>query len=86
METQQLSVFMQIGQNLRCQDERTFYLKIAVKTYSDEATPKAVSVFRNEVDKIVILANSLQKKFKYILRQFKQTQMAFHSAILLNVQ
>jgi hypothetical protein len=62
------------------------YKKIAVKTYSDGTTSKAVSVFRNGVDKIVILANSLQKIFKYILRQFKQTQMAFHSAILLNVQ
>jgi hypothetical protein len=62
------------------------YKKIAVKTYSDGTTSKAVSVFRNGVDKIVIQANSLQKFFKYILRQFKQAQMAFHSAILLNVQ
>lgn len=62
------------------------YKKIAFKKYSNGTFSKAISVFRNGLDKIVILTSSLQKFFKYILWQFQKIEKAYFSAVLLNVQ
>ena len=61
------------------------YKKIASKNYSNGTTSKAISVFRNGIDKVVILTNSLQKFFKYILQQFRNAKNTYCSSIILNV-
>ena len=62
------------------------YKNIAFKKYFDGTISKAVSVFRNGLDKIVILTNSLQKFITYILKQFSKIEKVYSSSILLNVQ
>jgi len=61
------------------------YKKIAVKKYADGTVSKAISVFRNGLDKIVILTSSLALFFKYILSQFQKAEKNYFSANLLNV-
>lgn len=61
------------------------YKKIVSKSYSNGTTSKATSVFRNGVDKIVILTSSLLKFFKYILKQFQNLKNTYYSSIILNV-
>jgi hypothetical protein len=61
------------------------YKKIAIKKYADGTTAKIISVFRNGLDKIVILTASLLKFFKYILTQFYNAQKSHQSSTLLNV-
>ena len=62
------------------------YKKIAIKKYLNGTFSKAISVFRNGLDKIVILTSSLQKFFKYILKQLQKSEKAYYSSVLLNVQ
>ncbi|MGB0840010.1 MAG: transposase [Chitinophagales bacterium] len=62
------------------------YKKIASKRYADGTITKAVSVFRNGLDKIVVLTSSLLKFIKYILKKIRKTEMTYKSSILLNVQ
>ena len=61
------------------------YKKVPLKKYSDGTTTKAVSVFRNGVDKIVIIAASFQRFCEYLLEQLKQNKNRYHSSVLLNV-
>ena len=61
------------------------YKKIAFKKYANGNVSKAVSVFRNGLDKIVILTSSISKFIKYILKQFSKIDKAYSSSILLNV-
>lgn len=62
------------------------YKKVPFKKYANGTISKAISVFRNGLDKIVILASSIYKFIKYILKQFSKIEKAYSSAILLNVQ
>lgn len=61
------------------------YKKIAIKKYPDGTVSKAISVFRNGLDKIVIITSSLKKLIKYILAQFSKIEKNYSSSILLNV-
>jgi len=61
------------------------YKKIPLKKYADGTTTKAVSVFRNGVDKIVIIACSFQRFCEYLVDQLKQNKNRYRSSILLNV-
>ena len=62
------------------------YKKIALKKYANGTVSKAVSVFRNGLDKIVIITSLISKFIKYILKQFSKIDKAYSSSILLNVQ
>lgn len=61
------------------------YKKVAIKKYADGTTSKAISVFRNGLDKIVILTSSFSTFIKYIINQFSKIEKAYTSSILLNV-
>ena len=61
------------------------YKKIALKKYADGTTSKAISVFRNGLDKIVILTHSFLVFIKYILKQFRIMEKTYSSFIILNV-
>ena len=61
------------------------YKKIASKKYANGTISKAISVFRNGLDKIIILTSSIHKFIKYILNQFNKIDKAYSSSILLNV-
>jgi hypothetical protein len=61
------------------------YKKIPLKEYADGKISKAVSVFRNGVDKTVILTASLEAFFMYILLQFQKLKVSYSSSVLLNV-
>jgi hypothetical protein len=61
------------------------YKNVALKKYADEEVSKAVSVFRHGLDKITIIADSLDAFIKYILKQLTYSLKAYSSSILLNV-
>jgi hypothetical protein len=62
------------------------YKKIPLKKYANGTVYKAISVFRNGLDKIILIANSFECFCRYILEQLSLNKHRYRSIILLNVQ
>lgn len=62
------------------------YKKVPLKKYANGTVAKTVSVFRNGLDKIVIIAGSLKRFCEYLVQQFKQNKNKYRSSSILNVQ
>lgn len=61
------------------------YKKIPVKHYKSGASYKTISVFRNGIDKLVILASSMQDFILYLIQTFDMTLNSYISPKSLNV-
>ena len=62
------------------------YAKIAIKKYKDGTSSKEVSVFRNGIDKLMVLCSNFDKFINYIVHIFEHNHKAYSYQNWSNVQ